>query len=155
MKKLLISLSVLIVLFISGCAKHTIFSNIQNTPSNETKVAIVRNDNFLIKHIQSLNNSTGELEGIFHYSSLRPGPHHKKFILKPGIYDIYYSKRTTRGTEKAHGEVKLKAGHSYQVNYEGCYGLYYKKICIRGIWFEDLTTGELLSGYKHKIISSR
>jgi len=42
-----------------------------------------------IKHIQYLKKSTGEFEGVYHFSNLKPGPFHEKFILMPGIYDIY------------------------------------------------------------------
>ena len=150
------SLSILLVLLLNGCVKHTTFSNVNSYPLNEKNVAIIKNDDnpSIIKGIQYLNRSTGELEEIYYFSESKPGPFHNKFVLQPGVYDIYYSKRSTGEgrTFQAHGLVELKAGHTYRVNYEDCYGLYYKKLCYPGIWFGDLTTGELLSGYKRKII---
>jgi len=165
MKKLLIGLSVLSLLLLSGCAATRIsFNNIKNSPVHKENVAIIKDDYFhfpwTIKKITFLNKSTGRFEKIFSRENTKPGYVYSKFVLQPGIYNIMYSRKSYKGPwAVGSGEVKLKAGHEYRVNHGDC-SLYnaYKRICrlyTDTIWFEDLTTGDVLSGCKWKHLSDK
>lgn len=162
MKKLLIGLSALLILFFSGCSTRTAsFSNIKNVPLNEGNVAIIKDDYFhyqgVINKISYLNKSTGKFEEIFTAAHRELGhvPQKIKFVLQPGTYNIFYKRKSYKGPwAVGSGQVELKAGHEYRVNHASC-SLYaiYKRFCrayADAIWFEDLTTGEVLSGYKWK-----
>jgi len=167
MKKLLIGLSVLLVLLFSGCAKRiTSLSNIKNVPVQERNVAIIKDDYFhyrgVINKISFLNKSTGKFEEIYSKAHPKPGyiPQNMKFMLQPGTYNISYSRKKYKGFwSKGSGQVELKAGHEYRVNHASC-SLYatYKRFCtsrLNAIWFEDLTTGDVLSGCKWKHLSDK
>lgn len=167
MKKLLISLSSLIVLLLSGCATRTAtFSNIKDVHVQERNVVIIKDDYFhyigVINKITFLNKSTGKFEEIFSKAHPYSGyvPQKIKFVLQPGTYNIFYSRKSYKGPwAVGSGQVKLKAGHEYRVNHGDCSLYYaYKRICrlyTDTIWFEDLTTGDVLSGCKWKHLSDK
>lgn len=166
MKKLLIGLSALFVLFFSGCSagKRTVFNNIKDTSVDERNVAIIKDDYFhyifSIKKISFFNKSTGKFEDIFNRANSEREYLHYKFILQPGTYNIFYRRKSYKGPwAVGSGRVELKAGHKYRVNHASC-SLYaiYKRFCrayTDAIWFEDLNTGEVLSGYKWKHLSNK
>lgn len=156
-----------IILMLTGCATRTVsFSNMKNVSVQERNAAIIKDDYFhyvgVINKISFLNRSTGKFEEIFSKAHPKPGyiPQKIKFVLQPGTYNISYSKKTYKGLwAYGSGHVELKSGHEYRVNHASC-SLYatYKRFCtskLDAIWFEDLTTGEVLSGYKWKHLSDK
>jgi hypothetical protein len=151
-----LAIVVVLAVTLSACGTRTVFSNIKKGVFDEGDYAVIKDDYFhypwSIVTISMLNNSTGEFEEICDNRKLEGV--NTKYVLTPGTYEIYYAHRhykipLTSGV----GVVELEAGHEYRVNHATCDSLYhiYKEYC-RGytatIWFEDVTTGEVLSGYK-------
>jgi len=153
MKKILIGLSVLVILFFSGCGARTVFYDTKDAPVDEKNMAIIIDDYFhypwSVKALSKLNKRTGKFEEIFNYPNKKQGPSHPTYgyVLVPGIYKITYGRKFKPKLESwGSGQVELKAGHKYRVNHYLCMITCSPRIATA--WFEDITTGEVVSGYK-------
>lgn len=124
-------------LFLSACASfEPPYVTKGYEEAAEIDVAIIKGSGFIdiVKH---KDMETGTYADIFNHAC-KPMP--AEFRLAPGNYCVFYSSYSyITGSPMGMGCFDLKAGHKYRVD------TYIKTHHYSRIWFEDMTTDEIIS----------